>query len=190
MACIKPGIDSVMLSWAACECSQHLAAALGMPREQALHADIQLCGYVLQEAAKLYQRATSADPNNERTWLQLGLLERRRGQAAAARECFRRGVQAAPHNPYMYQAGTAPCVCISTTGSGSAWRSMGTCRTLCGRQSQPGTPCNAEPAHLDSFLQDHKRSIRAAQQLISDAVHVMHRLACTKHALGDSSMRD
>ena len=107
MACIKPGINSAMLSWTACECSQHLAAALGMPRGQALHADIQLCGYVLQEAAKLYQRATSADPNNERTWLQLGLLERRRGQAAAARECFRRGVQAAPHNPYMYQAGTA-----------------------------------------------------------------------------------
>ena len=57
----------------------------------------------------MYQRATAADPNNERTWLQYGLLERRRGHAAAAKECFERGIKAAPHNPYMYQASTAPC---------------------------------------------------------------------------------
>ncbi len=115
-----------------------------------------MCANLLQEAAKLYQRATAADPNNERTWLQLGLLERRRGQSAAARECFRRGIQAAPHNPYMYQAGTAPCVW--TTGSGSAWRSMGTGRHLRGRQSQPVTLYNAEPAQLDGFsaLQNSK----------------------------------
>ena len=43
------------------------------------------------------------NPNDERTWLQYGLLERRRGQLPSARECFAHGIQAAPHNPYMYQ---------------------------------------------------------------------------------------
>ena len=94
------------------------AAPLNLLSDEPHYAKAHLCANLLQEAAKLYQRATAADPNNERTWLQLGLLERRRGQSAAARECFRRGTQAAPHNPYMYQAGTAPCVWA--TGSGSA----------------------------------------------------------------------
>ena len=42
--------------------------------------------------------------------------------------------------------------------SGSAWRSMGTSRNLRGRQSQPVTLYNAEPAQLDGFsaLQNSK----------------------------------
>ena len=56
-----------------------------------------------QEAAELYRMASVGNPNDERTWLQYGLLERRRGQLASARTCFQRGIQAAPHNPYMYQ---------------------------------------------------------------------------------------
>ena len=83
--------------------------SIGMSTGEVLHSGVQLCVHLLQEAAQLYRRATAADPNNERTWLQLGLLERRRGQSAAAKECFKRGIQAAPHNPYMYQASTAPC---------------------------------------------------------------------------------
>ena len=58
---------------------------------------------VLQEAAALYERAAALNPNDERTWLQYGLLERRRSQIPSARFCFTKGIQAAPHNPYMYQ---------------------------------------------------------------------------------------
>ena len=32
--------------------------------------------------------------------------------------------------------------------------------------------------------------MRAAQKLIADAVHVMHRLACVKHVLGASSVHN
>ena len=78
---------------------------MDLPSVEACHPGVQLSVHALQEAAQLYQRASAADPNNERTWLQLGLLERRRGRSAAARECFRRGIQAAPHNPHTYQAG-------------------------------------------------------------------------------------
>ena len=56
-----------------------------------------------QEAAELYRKASVGNPNDERTWLQYGLLERRRGQLASARTCFQRGIEAAPHNPYLYQ---------------------------------------------------------------------------------------
>ncbi len=61
---------------------------------------------LLQEAAALYKRAAELNPNDERTWLQFGLLERRREQLPSARDCFRRGIQAAPHNPYTYQVRT------------------------------------------------------------------------------------
>ena len=57
----------------------------------------------MQEAASLYKAAAAMNLNDERTWLQYGLLERRRGQLPSARDCFAKGIQAAPHNPYMYQ---------------------------------------------------------------------------------------
>ncbi len=57
----------------------------------------------MQEAAALYKSAAASNPNDERTWLQYGLLERRRGELDSARVCFTKGIQAAPHNPYMYQ---------------------------------------------------------------------------------------
>lgn len=67
-----------------------------------MNRDPDACAH-LQEAAALYKRAAEMNPNDERTWLQYGLLERRRGQLPSARVCFTKGIQAAPHNPYMYQ---------------------------------------------------------------------------------------
>ncbi len=59
----------------------------------------------LQRSAQLYASAAKADPRDDRTWLQWGLLERRRGQLEAAERCFERGVKASPRNPYLWQVG-------------------------------------------------------------------------------------
>jgi tetratricopeptide (TPR) repeat protein len=58
----------------------------------------------LQEAAALFQGSVSRDSNDERSWLQSGLLQRRKGDFAGARECFRRGAQAGPRNALIHQA--------------------------------------------------------------------------------------
>jgi hypothetical protein len=57
-----------------------------------------------QRSSQLYSRASQADPRDDRTWLQWGLLERRRARPAAALRCFAEGTKAAPRNPYMWQA--------------------------------------------------------------------------------------
>ena len=59
---------------------------------------------VLQEASALFQGSVDRNGNDGRSWLQSGLLQRRQGSWDAARECFRRGTQAAPRDAYMYQA--------------------------------------------------------------------------------------
>lgn len=67
--------------------------------------------HVAQAAAALFAGAAELDANDERTWLPFGLLERRRGNWEAARACFRKGVECAPRNPYIYQVlayGVAP----------------------------------------------------------------------------------
>ncbi len=56
-----------------------------------------------QESAELFEDASAQNANDERTWLQYGLLERRRGEWDSARACFRRGIECAPCNPYIYQ---------------------------------------------------------------------------------------
>lgn len=58
-----------------------------------------------QRSAELFERAAKAEPRDDRTWLQWGLLERRRGRPEAALACFERGVKASPRNPYLWQVG-------------------------------------------------------------------------------------
>ena len=66
---------------------------------------------VPQRSAELYRLAAKADPRDERTWLQWGLLERRRQRPEAALHAFAQGAKAAPHNPYIWQARPAPLRC-------------------------------------------------------------------------------
>ena len=56
-----------------------------------------------QRSAALYAWAAKADPRDDRTWLQWGLLERRRGRAEAALYCFSQGIKVSPRNPYLWQ---------------------------------------------------------------------------------------
>jgi tetratricopeptide (TPR) repeat protein len=57
----------------------------------------------VQEAAALFKEAVALNAGDDHTWLQYGLLERRRGQWESARTCFRKGLEVAPGNPYLYQ---------------------------------------------------------------------------------------
>lgn len=62
---------------------------------------------LLQAAADLFEKAVTLDPTDDRSWLQWGLLERRRRQHEAAARCFAQGVRVAPRNPYLWQVSNA-----------------------------------------------------------------------------------
>lgn len=57
----------------------------------------------MQEAAALFAESARANAADERSWLQSGLLQRRQGNTAGARECFRRASEAAPRTAYIWQ---------------------------------------------------------------------------------------
>ena len=73
----------------------------------------------LQRSAALFCKASQADPRDDRTWLQWGLLERRRKRPDAALRCFAQGTKASPRNPYLWQAsrvlGGSPCSALPSS---------------------------------------------------------------------------
>ena len=57
----------------------------------------------LQRASELYSQSASANPRDERTWLQWALLEKRKNNLDKSIGCLQAGLQISPMNPFLWQ---------------------------------------------------------------------------------------
>ena len=84
------------------------ALALPLPPRLTLAARLNLAGLLqeagaLEEACALCQQATAAAPELALGWLQLGLVERRRGRIGAAIGAYRTALQRDPNHASAHQ---------------------------------------------------------------------------------------